>query len=576
MELDDLHFPPGKPAARKTTLLRAAALQGQAVIGSALIRAGADASVYYCTCTGSAACTAGVRARVAAAQPSYATWIMGELVRSQVPGVAGSSTRARCNCCEGGCSCSLVRLGASCGHVACEACFWGRAVLWEEVDDPLGQGWCCPICAKQRPASADAVPMPAAALATALAAAGLAAVDGGKGAGPLAEPGGSSAAAVGPSADAAEALADAERKGFSPARMKAESLARFLALPVDRQLLTTPGGKARAPKKLPFQALPRTASAATRLGTFRSARSDALFCAAARGYRLRVAAIIGAGADVDGGNEYGQTPIFVAAWNGRRDVCELLLEAGSTLRGDSAGCTPAQAAAVAGHVQLAKLLEDAAAAAAVAQARGAAADQARAAAELPSALPAGPVGRPTAGAAWVAEALAVTVLIPVGDSHPGAGAVCVDNALDESFLLRLEALHDGLPRIAAEKPGCSDRALFCDVLGWAVAGIGLALRRCRERCGREEAMAGCAAATCSEALPQLRFLHYRTIGRRVPSPLAAPSLLHTCPMLTRHGGMPPAIGPRLRCSHALPRPGPPWPLGAVPLPRPPMSCSRAT
>jgi hypothetical protein len=56
----------------------------------------------------------------------------------------------------------------------------------------------------------------------------------------------------------------------------------------------------------------------------------------------------------------------------------------------------------------------------------------------------------------------LTVLIDPSINHPGAGSYILDYAFSDAFLQQIEHLHAQLPVAAATKASCSDRSYYCD------------------------------------------------------------------------------------------------------------------
>ena len=426
----DVLLPADEPElAAAPTLLRYAALRRRDGIVSGLLRAGADASVHRCSCATSRASTRstrGVRQRMCALRPSFAAWVVVELVRQRSEALTGCAER--CHVCrDAGCLCSLLRL--DCGHVCCEVCWWNRTLLWEEEEDSEGAGVRCPLCAVQ----------PFCALS----------------------------------------LLSSE-----PSLTYQASLEAWRALPPEAPLLV----RTRRP---PFAALTRAQAAAHKLGDSQARRSENLLAAAGAGAVLRLAALLNAGVDAHSRNDYGQPALVLAAWHGHARCCRLLLRFGAQPRCDAAGVSPSMAARVAGHTLLAdelRVAEDA--------------DEADQGVRVPPpTLPAPPCTPPV-----------VTTLIEAHAQHPGAGAAYVDGAFDEPFLFAVEALFARLPVTPAAKETCSDRASYCDVLGWVADRLAAALQACRRGGGDD-----CAARSCREALPHMRFLHYPHAGSSLPA-----------------------------------------------------------
>ena len=75
-----------------------------------------------------------------------------------------------------------------------------------------------------------------------------------------------------------------------------------------------------------------------------------LYAAAANGDCRRLGCCIAAGCWLEARNEYGQTALLLAAWRGQPAAVSLLLHQGANLAGRANdGCSPAEAAAAAGH-----------------------------------------------------------------------------------------------------------------------------------------------------------------------------------------------------------------------------------
>jgi uncharacterized protein len=66
--------------------------------------------------------------------------------------------------------------------------------------------------------------------------------------------------------------------------------------------------------------------------------------------------VIMAGAPVNASNEWGSTPVLLAAKQGQLDVVRTLLRAGASVDGRGAAMTPLAAAALGGHTEVVKLL----------------------------------------------------------------------------------------------------------------------------------------------------------------------------------------------------------------------------
>ncbi|OAR24116.1 serine/threonine protein kinase [Streptomyces sp. ERV7] len=88
--------------------------------------------------------------------------------------------------------------------------------------------------------------------------------------------------------------------------------------------------------------------------------SDRLFGAIAVGDAARVRAVLRAGADAEGADREGTTPLYEAAVNGRAEIARVLLTAGAAPDAESGGPgaegTPLCAAACWAHVETVRVL----------------------------------------------------------------------------------------------------------------------------------------------------------------------------------------------------------------------------
>ncbi|KAF0688341.1 Aste57867_20053 [Aphanomyces stellatus] len=216
-----------------------------------------------------------------------------------------------------------------------------------------------------------------------------------------------------------------------------------------------------------IEALPLWRALQLYVGLTPKQRDTEMFKAVAADNAARIKALVQVGVNVNCRNEYGQTPLFVAAWMGYGLVVDALLASGAaTDLADNAHTVPAQCAAANGHMDIAS--------------------------RLGGTLDVDDMRMPA-----VAAPPAVFVeLIPSDSTHPGAGSGIFDNVFPDDFLARLDALHKNLPVAPKEKESCSDRSYFCDSVGWVIQGI-------RNATGRA-------------VFPNMRFLHYHDVGGSLP------------------------------------------------------------
>ena len=286
--------------------------------------------------------------------------------------------------------------------------------------------------------------------------------------------------------------------------VKAASRAKYLALPARvadlkaaRRLLkmeasehlgsaTTATILARKEK---FSACNSKQSSSLNLGTVQSVRIECLFRAVAAGDSHRIRALVEAGCDVDGVNEYGQTACFLAASGGKLHCLAVLLRRGADpTKPQNGGPTPLSVARANGHCSCADLL--------IRWGYDMGRDIVVTRPPLPvrpplprrESLPAMPQeGLSQAGTdhlgffsidemrtalSWYAfcpvvddedevgnimeastEQRVVTTLIESSADHPGAGSYTIDGAFDGTFLEKLEDLWRSLPLAPPEKVG---------------------------------------------------------------------------------------------------------------------------
>jgi len=283
------------------------------------------------------------------------------------------------------------------------------------------------------------------------------------------------------------------------------------------------GGAGKKPAKLklgPFRAMGLQECASSRLGLTRSQRSEHLRRAADRGDARRVRALLQAGVDLYCADEYGHSPLFIAAWRGHTSVVELLLDWGVLPENSIAnnGIGPHAAAVTGGHRAVLQVLGPGLS-------------------RLPDTLP--------------------EILANAGESHGNLTPIrggpllegdawrtfFIDGAFSDHFLDRLRELWQSLPVCAKEaeangdavadggapsigraaqarkklqtrddrksdrsrKGGAPKRSYFCDIEGWVMGVLAAALR-----CEYHLAGDGSAkvSAPVETAYSHMRFLHY--------------------------------------------------------------------
>ena len=228
-------------------------------------------------------------------------------------------------------------------------------------------------------------------------------------------------------------------------------------------------------------------------------------------------------------NGYGQSPLFMASWQGHADAVALLLAFGADAGVRSAsGVTACASAAALGHVAVEAALRQQLLA-------GAGGDGAAhgGAAAPPCAAP-----EPRPPDVDLARA-SFTWLIPRRAPHAGAGSWCVDGAFSVPFLARVEAAYERCADAATAgadhnpnrlfRAGDPSRRFFCDEEGFVTAALELVLAAAKERASGAEALAlgeapaGEPSAAVQgtggprSAVPFMRFLSYTEPTQQLPA-----------------------------------------------------------
>ncbi|EQC40621.1 hypothetical protein SDRG_01704 [Saprolegnia diclina VS20] len=253
----------------------------------------------------------------------------------------------------------------------------------------------------------------------------------------------------------------------APADIAAASRALYLQLPLEP---SKSSGGTKASKLV--KPLPLHNAVELFVGTARSQRDANMFKAVLAINCSRLRALIAAGVEIDCQNEYGQTPLFLAAWLGYERVVAYLVGAGaSPTRCDNAQTSPLDVAVAKQHTSIVQLLSSS---------------------HRPVDIPLDALA-----SMQIASSPVFVELIAADADHPGAGSGYWDDIFPESFLQRLEQLHTVLPFAPKEKASCSDRSYYCDSVGWVI-------REIQARCGRD-------------VFPNMRFLYYSDVGGYLPA-----------------------------------------------------------
>ena len=224
----------------------------------------------------------------------------------------------------------------------------------------------------------------------------------------------------------------------------------------------------------------------------RTVRSERFFRAILQSVQLTIG-YLQAGVDVNIQNEYGQTPLYIACWQGSPIVVKVLLDHGadSSIPANG-GSTCYSVAARFKRADILSLLD---------------------LYRTPSREKEESEGQPHPSRSHPRGQTVSTLLDPSID-HPGAGAMIIDGAICESHLARLVQIHNSLPlNLSPEGSKRPSRSYFCD----AELEVQVYLKNCVDA----------ARAALSAAVPKerntplsvfghIRFLDYTESGGTLP------------------------------------------------------------
>lgn len=325
-------------------------------------------------------------------------------------------------------------------------------------------------------------------------------------------------------------VAGAERiqddvEGASPRlSRKAESLAKWLELPKDLGEALPAAGVSKKPV---LKAQPFHECTAQFLGTIRPQRVLELHKASSEGDCYRLHALLVAGVDLDGTNDYGQSALFVACWRGKVSSVRYLLWAGAAAGGvDNSGCGMRRAAtcSLTSTAQEKRAISD------LLDTRWEEGDL-----EVLSGLNI-EGGCDLLPGLCTGGAPIVTILIPSDADHLGAGACCLDDCFSEEFLCLLEARHRACPVSEPAKPSCSARSYYCDTDGQVGRAFAAALEKLGQGAARPAVPGGGPALGLRGVFPLMRFLCYSSAGGWLPPHEDLSRSDHTCtpPVTSTH------------------------------------------
>lgn len=341
--------------------------------------------------------------------------------------------------------------GPSCMHVFCEVCFWKDFLLTIDQRHLLDDVVCCQVCGSHPNTS----------------------------------------------------LARAPVKEESSSERRQASFSKFQALPAtSRDLRSRPKGE-KAKKEV--LACCWADAVMTSLGNSKDIRLEKFLSFAERRntYHYMHGCLV-AGVDVNAQNEYGQTALYLAAWNGNVRLAQLLLEYGAdpTIAASGGMSTIQSICEAHGRSEILQVLErfqiQSNATSMACQANG-----------------------------WLHELIAnrhqelrsdpwqvtATVLIPKSSDHQGAGSYLLEDAVPLDVIDQIVELWKRLPiddslvkaKFKKKNVCCSVRSYYCDAEGWLSSNLILSLQSAN--------LVPQNTKNSSEFIfPHMRFLHYEHVG----------------------------------------------------------------
>lgn len=364
----------------------------------------------------------------------------------------GSIMIHNCLLCQRDVPCDFVLCSDSdCKHTFCEVCWWKdllrRLPLWDDGVDVVQCPVCCSTC-------------------------------------------------TGSSGDNTKSHSQTDELWYlslEPSARAQVSRQKFYALPIDCKALRRQSQKKAKIPECNIICSCWSAAVLPSLGFNQAVRRDKFFGYVEKGSYYHVKGILVQGIDVGMVNEYGQTALFIAVWNGNARLVQLLLDFGSDPTIQSNGGIAAHSvAAVHGYDTILQLLNQS--------------HYAPHCDYMVSLL--------DHDFQYTQENRCnVTVLVDPSESHdPAAGSFMVDQALSEQVIEKLIELWHNLPleeAVKKKKGACSVRSYFCDVLGW----LRSQLEECAMDNGCDKIKGGdeckCGAGEKVLVWPHMRFLCYQ-------------------------------------------------------------------
>jgi hypothetical protein len=220
-------------------------------------------------------------------------------------------------------------------------------------------------------------------------------------------------------------------------------------------------------------------------GATQEARNNEVLLACRKGDTRRLRALYYLGTHIDAQDEYGHTPMFAACWLNMVGVVKVLLQMkADPAVGDNCGISPLQLCRLLGHSECASLLTESISLSATEEFADSRIYGPRSeyAGDIFSRFcpPGDSIAKLLSQAQENGLAPRVEILIPFDSTHPGAGALIADNVLSDQLLDFMVNIFHALPVAPPEKLTCSHRSYYGDASGVVRHILHFALKRIHE------------------------------------------------------------------------------------------------
>lgn len=275
-----------------------------------------------------------------------------------------------------------------------------------------------------------------------------------------------------------------------------KSMNLFRALPLDSKALKQSGRKKKKIPELEALCSHWTQAVLPSLGLCQDVRRDKLFTFTEKEALPYVKGCLEAGADVNATNEYGQSALYIATWEGNASLVKLLLEYGANpwVRANGTCRSLEGVCSAHGHFDCLRIIQEFRK-----EHHDFVEEEPASKSEQLGHLV--PIGE---------ETPELETLIELDEDHPGAGSYLVKNCIRE--VESLVGLWERLPINPSPKKEleCAARSYYCDAEGWLRSALKQRIFQAFNNSGKE-----LGRISNVIVLPHMRFLHYSHVGSKL-------------------------------------------------------------